>query len=310
MPCPTTSSTNQDARSGATGRHSTLASRRLPLTTGTNAGLFATHCDRIDPPWVRRSSTACTTSRSYTYRPPIKADGTSYPQADHRTAVPCDPFTSGCKDNCRDWYTYDPQRLLRQRQRERQRRRRQPDLQQPQHQAVVRHRHHLRRPDPVAGDRLLQQRERRRHQPGPVPPQRLGQRQARERSQAPHRQPVPLQQRHAGDAATAIRTAADAELPPTAAAIPGSAAVHEFCRQSGQHDDHGRPGIPAERGRARRSGSFRAPAPAPAPPAGLHCDAGTCTTAGSTWLRLTARQADYSTRSPYGNGKTGQQAST
>ena len=39
----------------------------------------------------------------YTYRPPLKADGSSYP-AQTPTSAACDPFTSGI--SCRDWYMY------------------------------------------------------------------------------------------------------------------------------------------------------------------------------------------------------------
>ncbi len=169
---------------------------RQPLTTGTNANLLATHCDRIDPPLGAAEFNGLYYNPSYTYRPPIKADGTSFPKQTPTSAA-CDPFASA--NSCEDWYMYY-HRLLRQRQHHGQRRQRRPDLQQLQHQAVVRHRHHLRHPDPVAGDRLLQQLGRGRQQPGPMPPQRLASPSQRGHfaRRAPHGQPVPLQQRALG----------------------------------------------------------------------------------------------------------------
>ncbi|HEY6508874.1 MAG TPA: hypothetical protein VIY56_12730, partial [Vicinamibacterales bacterium] len=76
---------------------------RQPLTTGTNANLLATHCDRIDPPMGAAQFNGLYYDPNYTYRPAIKADGTSYPKQTP-TSADCDPFTSDI--SCRDWYLY------------------------------------------------------------------------------------------------------------------------------------------------------------------------------------------------------------
>ncbi len=76
---------------------------RQPLTTGTNANLLATHCDRIDPPLGAAEFNGLYYQPSVTYRPAMKADGTSYPKQSPTSAA-CDPFSSGIA--CRDWYMY------------------------------------------------------------------------------------------------------------------------------------------------------------------------------------------------------------
>jgi type IV pilus assembly protein PilY1 len=77
---------------------------RLPLTTGTYPNLMATHCDRGDPPLYAAEFNGLSYKPNFSYRPPLKADGTSFPKQTTFNKVPCDPFTSG--NACKDWYSY------------------------------------------------------------------------------------------------------------------------------------------------------------------------------------------------------------
>ena len=69
---------------------------------GELGGKFPNHCERTDPPFGAVEFNGMYYNPQFTYRPPLNADGTSYPNQSSWNAVTCDPFSSKWK--CKDWY--------------------------------------------------------------------------------------------------------------------------------------------------------------------------------------------------------------
>lgn len=67
-----------------------------------SGGLRANHCDRVDPPFGAVEFNGLYYNPQQTYRPPLKADGSSFTAQTNFSSVQCDPYNG---HNCSDFYT-------------------------------------------------------------------------------------------------------------------------------------------------------------------------------------------------------------